>query len=279
MKTLLAAKAPAKINLALEITGRRGDGYHNLRTIMASVSLCDDLTLTLSPCEPGKETFTAFAEGVEGQNLAARAARLFMNAAGFRGWSCHVHIEKRIPVSAGLGGGSSDAAAVLRALDEWAAARADGHSLGETDNQRPPLQELALELGSDVPYCLRGGVCLAEGRGEILTPLPPLPDCHIVLVTPPAAVSTAEAFRRFDGMEWPERTETARPAGNVFESVTRLPEVAEIKRLLSGAGAANATMSGSGPTVFGIFDDITKANQAIYTIRPQFPKTFLVKPV
>ncbi|MDR0324679.1 MAG: 4-(cytidine 5'-diphospho)-2-C-methyl-D-erythritol kinase [Oscillospiraceae bacterium] len=258
----LHAKAPAKINLGLDIVGKRDDGYHDLRTIMASVSLYDTLTITLTPCETGEETFTASAEGVEGDNLAARAARLFMQRNDLTGWRVHIHIDKRIPISAGLGGGSSDAAAVLRILHEW----------------RPMAQNalagLALELGSDVPYCLHGGTCLAEGRGEVLTPLAPLADCWVVLVTPPVSISTVEAFRRYDEKAVPPRLE-----GNVFEDLLSIPVVAEIKQTLTGAGASNAMMSGSGPTVFGIFEDENRAKTAFDTLRAEFPKTFLTKPV
>jgi len=264
---ILYADAPAKINLSLDILGRRADGYHDLRTVMASVSLYDKLTVTLAPCGAGRETFTAEAEGVEGDNLAARAARLFMAAAGMAGWSVDVRIEKQIPVRAGLGGGSSDAAAVLRTLDGWAWERAAG--------RKPPLPALALELGSDVPYCLRGGVCLAEGRGEILTPLPPLPECWIVLSAPPVEVSTAEAFGRFDALGQPPCIKD----GNAFEAVIAFPEMAEIKRVLIRAGASRAAMSGSGPTVFGIFHDINPAKTAFDALRAIFPKTFLTTPV
>ena len=257
---VLHAKAPAKINLALDILGKRPDGYHDLKTVMASVSLYDDLAITLTPCEAGAETFTARAEGVEGDNLAALAAGLFMKHCP--GWGVHIDIEKRIPVSAGLGGGSSDAAAVLRALNEW-------HPIPEE-----ALRALAPAIGSDVPYCLHGGVCMAEGRGEVLTPLGPLPDCQIVLVTPPITVSTAEAFRRFDKKGAPPW-----PGGNDFEDILQIPAVTKLKQALRAAGASNAMMSGSGPTVFGIFHDQKRAETAFDTLRAQFPKTYLTAPV
>ncbi|MCL1806387.1 MAG: 4-(cytidine 5'-diphospho)-2-C-methyl-D-erythritol kinase [Oscillospiraceae bacterium] len=264
--TILCEKAPAKINLSLDILAKRDDGYHDLRTVMASVSLCDELTVTLAPCQAGAERFTAAAEGVKGENLAARAAELFMRSNGISGWSADIQIEKRIPVSAGLGGGSSDAAAVLRALNGWRPMPPEG------------LAELALNLGSDVPYCLRGGVCLAQGRGEILSPLPPLPDCWIVLITPPVAVSTAEAFQLWDTLS-PFHQEMARMSGNVFEAVIKLPEIEQIKQILLEAGAAEAMMSGSGSTVFGVFTDETEANKAFETLHIHFPKTFLATPV
>lgn len=268
--TVLRAKAPAKINLSLDILDKRPDGYHNLRSVMASVSLYDNLTLTLKPRQAG--LVTARAQGVAGNNIAAKAARLFMDAAGIKGWSVHIDIHKRIPIAAGLGGGSSDAAAVLRVLDGWLAslwtAKADG--------QRPRLQDIALELGSDVPYCLRGGCCLAEGRGEILTPLAPLPECWIVLSTPPIKVPTAEMFAKFNTLD---PRDLAEKTDNVFEAVVQVPEVTELKQKLTELGAGKALMSGSGPTVFGIFDDETRAKQAFDQLRAQFPKTFLTMPV
>jgi 4-diphosphocytidyl-2-C-methyl-D-erythritol kinase len=251
----LRTRAPAKINLSLEILGKRPDGYHDLRTVMASVSLYDELTITLTPCEAGAENYTACADGVDGDNLAAEAARLFSVA----GWSVHVDIEKRIPIGAGLGGGSSDAAAVLRVLDGWAA---------ETDGRRPLLQKIALQLGSDVPYCLHGGVCLAGGRGEMLTPLPPLPPCRILLCTPPVRVSTAEMFAKFD----PAKHKS-------FEDIIFLPEVGQIKQVLLECGASQAAMSGSGPTVFGIFDDESQTKTAFEKLYPTFPTTFITQPV
>jgi 4-diphosphocytidyl-2-C-methyl-D-erythritol kinase len=248
----LFAKAPAKVNLQLEILGKRPDGYHDLRSVMASVSLYDDIAVTLTPCRPGEETYTASAAGVEGENLAAKAARLF----GIPGRSIDIAIEKRIPVGAGLGGGSSDAAAVLRVLDGWAE---------RTGCCRPSLCKLALELGSDVPYCLRGGVCLAQGRGEILTPLPPMGDCRVVLCVPPVFVSTADMFTKID-----------RTGARFFEDVTDIPEVLEIKRTFTETGAEKAAMSGSGPAVFGIFSDECQAKTAQEKLLPTFPKTFLL---
>ena len=260
----LRAKAPAKINLSLDLLGKRDDGYHDLRSVMASISLYDDLHIMLRPCKAGRGLFTAQAAGVRKGNLTSLAVKLFMQAAGARGWSAHVRVEKRIPLSAGLGGGSSDAAAVLRALDKWAAV--------QTAVRRPDLQELALKLGSDVPYCLRGGVCLAEGRGERLTPLPPLPECWIVLSVPAINVSTVRMFQLFD-------LSGRREGDNVFETVNPHPEVGEIKQVLLQAGASKALMSGSGPSVFGIFDDETQAADAVQTLKPIFPKTFLTVPV
>jgi 4-diphosphocytidyl-2-C-methyl-D-erythritol kinase len=275
---LSTVKAPAKINLSLDILGKRPDGYHDLRTVMASVSLFDELTLTLTRRGPGEEKFSAETEGADlpgGEgNLAVRAARLFMESRNITGVSVHIHILKRIPVCAGLGGGSSDAAAVLRVLNHW-------HGEGEIREggpEPPPLHEIASRLGSDVPYCLRGGVCLCAGRGEVLTPQPPLPDCRIVISTPPVAVSTAEMFQLFDKLN-DEELALAGFYDNVFEVIKPLPPVAEIKGILLGAGAEFAAMSGSGPSVFGIFASENSAKSAYDKLRVNFPKTYLTKPV
>lgn len=278
--------APAKINLALDVLGKRTDGYHDLKMVMASVSLYDSLTITLTPVGRGDETFIANSTDPRlpqnDENIAARAARLFMRRVGITGWSCHIYIEKNIPVCAGLGGGSSDAAAVLRALGAW-------HPISEEI-----LAALALELGSDVPYCLHGGLCLAEGRGEILTPLPPLQDCHIVLSTPPTSVSTAVAFGRLDidnlsgrplwteliGMlRKQDLIGTARHLANVFETAGAPCEIACIEEAMLESGAQGAVMSGTGPSVLGVFDDAMLAGKAFEILRVQFPNTFIVNPV
>jgi 4-diphosphocytidyl-2-C-methyl-D-erythritol kinase len=275
----LRAKSPAKINLSLDILGKRPDGYHDLRMVMASVSLFDELTLTLTPCESGTETYTAEAEGVLGDNLAARAAKLYMQSAGITGWSVHVDIEKRIPIGAGLGGGSGNAAAVLRALDGW-----EKHpALWNNPFLRKrvtgiSLQDMALQLGSDVPYCLHGGVCRAEGRGEILTPLPSLPECWIVLCTPPINISTEEMFAKYAALN-PLNQALAKMSDNAFEAVIALPEIDEIKNSLTEAGASQAMMSGSGPAVFGIFNNPMQATSAHDKLRARFPKTFITMPV
>ncbi|MDR1669660.1 MAG: 4-(cytidine 5'-diphospho)-2-C-methyl-D-erythritol kinase [Oscillospiraceae bacterium] len=277
-KIVLPEKAYAKINLALDIVRKRADGYHDLKMVMASVSLCDDIEVTLTPCEAGRERFTAESRGSalpqDESNLAVKAARLFFAKRGFNGFDTHINIVKRIPVSAGLGGGSSDAAAVLRAL-----------------SARFPLPDRltvpALELGSDVPYCLRGGVRLAEGRGELLSPLPPLPDCRIVLVTPPVRVSTAEAFRAIsvpafktdwtaflDAMRRRDLPAIAKNLANAFPD-----RYSDARTRLLNAGALGVVMSGSGPSVFGMFDDEDLASRAADSLRAIFPDTFLTEPV
>ena len=282
----LKARAPAKINLALDVLGKRPDGYHELRMLMQSVSLYDELTLSLLP-EGGAAAASSNRPDLprDDRNLALRAARLFLGRTGRGEWGCSVHINKKIPVSAGLGGGSSDAAAVLRALN------------AHFENPIPQntLMGWALELGSDVPFCLRGGLCLAEGRGERLTPLPPLPDCRFVLCTPPISISTAAMYERIDSHppkhrpDWPglesamaggDLAAFARLLYNVFEPLQiKQGAISEIRRVILGSGAPGAVMSGSGPTVVGIFADDEKAEAARAALAAAYADTFVCKGV
>jgi 4-diphosphocytidyl-2-C-methyl-D-erythritol kinase len=276
---ILREAAHAKINLAIDILGKREDGYHDLKMVMASVSLRDELTISLIPCEPGRERFSAESDDVslpnDEKNLAVKAAKLFFIKQGIRGTGAHIKIQKRIPVCAGLGGGSSDAAAVLRALAKH---------FPVPDNE---LAALAPELGSDVPYCLWGGVCLAEGRGEHLSRLPALPDCYIVLTVPDTRVSTGEAFSKVNPpvavTDWAALTEgvlsgdTKKIAVNMRNA---FPDVySDARARLLDAGALGAVMSGSGPSVFGLFTEESAANRAAGALQKIFTQTFLVKPV
>lgn len=259
MKETFRREAPAKINLALDILGKRPDGYHALCSIMQTVSLCDSVELA-----EGGEGFTLSMAGFappEGQKtLEQRAAEAFFARLGRAMPPLTVRIAKRTPAYAGLGGGSADVAALLRILrDRYAPKMEDA-----------ALEAIGAEVGSDMPFCLRGGTALAEGRGEILTDLPPLPDCWIVLCKPPFPIPTPMLFARVDSVAIRHRPDipgmrkalenrdlegVAGRLGNVFEEVLP-PEcgaVFAIRDALLAAGALGAGMSGSGPTVFGIF--------------------------
>jgi len=278
--------ANAKLNLTLDVLGKREDGYHDLRMVMQSVDLCD--TLTLEAAADGDilvKTNLCFLPN-DDRNLAAMAARAFFAHTG-KPMGLSIEIDKQIPVCAGMAGGSTDAAAVLRALNELTGA---GLS-------REKLAEIGAEVGSDVPYCVMGTTALAEGRGEILTELPPLPCCHVVLCKPGFSISTPELFRRIDSckitcrpdtagmleaLEQNDLKEVARRMYNVFEDA--LPErqgrtVAEIKSVLISEGALGACMSGSGPTVFGLFDDSDAARRAYECLKESYSETFLCKTV
>lgn len=277
--------APCKVNLALDILGRRPDGYHDMRMVMQTVSLCDTVTV-----EEGGEGFTLQAEGVfipDGKKpLEQQATEAFFAAVGRPMPPLTVTLEKRVPAYAGLGGGSGDVAALLRLLRERYAPDLSGEE----------LERIGFQVGSDMPFCVRGGTALAEGRGEALTDLTPLPDCWFVLCKPDFGIPTPTLFALVDGGELRERPDiegmqAALAAGdlsgvasrmkNVFEEV--LPEeyheVFAIKQKLLDLGALNAAMSGSGPTVFGIFDAEETAQKAVKTLRQTYAQTYLAQPV
>lgn len=284
MKETFRREAPAKINLALDILGKRPDGYHALCGVMQTVSLCDSVELA-----EGGEGFTLSMAGFtppEGRKtLEQRAAEAFFARLGRAMPPLTVAITKRTPAYAGLGGGSADVAALLRLLrDRYA-----------PDMEDAALESIGAEVGSDMPFCLRGGTALAEGRGEILTDLPPLPDCWIVLCKPPFPIPTPMLFARADSVAIQRRPDipgmrkalengdlegVAGRLGNVFEEVLP-PEcgaVFAIRDALLAAGALGAGMSGSGPTVFGIFREEGMAREAQKKILLQ-GESYMAKPV
>lgn len=277
--------APAKINLALDILGRRPDGYHEMRMVMQTVSLCDTVAL-----EETGEGFTLLTEGItlpDGKTLEQRAAEAFFSAIGQPMPPLRVTLEKRTPAYAGLGGGSADAAALLRLLRERYA----------PDMSREKLEAAGGRIGSDVPFCVRGGSALAEGRGETLTDLRPLPDCRFVICKPDFDLPTGSMFARLrfnkerfhpdvDGMasalERGDLTSIARYAGNVFETVLEPPERREIdgiRETLLRRGALAAAMSGSGPAVFGLFASGGDAAGAAEELKRRYAQVFEARPV
>ena len=282
----LNGAAYAKLNLTLDVLGEREDGYHDMRMVMQSVTLCDTLKLTFGGTGLQVRTNLRFLPNDE-KNLAAQAALRFWEATGRQPEPLTIELKKSIPVCAGMAGGSSDAAAVLTLLNRHY----------ETPLSQQELQSVGAKVGSDVPYCVLGGTALAEGRGEILTPLPALPQCHIVLCKPQVSVSTPELFARIrcnkikchpdtagvlNALKEQDLPGVARRLYNVFEDV--LPErvasvVMEIKHRLIQSGALGATMSGTGSTVFGLFDREDRAMEAARQLKEQYRDTFLVKPV
>lgn len=279
----LTLTAPAKLNLTLDVLGRREDGYHEMRMVMTSVSLADKVTLTL---EPGEGTVISADLGflpVDGRNLAAVAAQRLGQATGASWGKLTIHLRKRIPVCAGTAGGSSDAAAVLRGLNRMAGL---GLSVEE-------LARIGGRVGADVPYCVLGGTALAEGIGEKLTPLPALPECWAVLVKPGFSVSTPELFAKLDGQRLHGRPDTAgmiealeardlpgvaRRLYNVFEEVLpkrRREIVEEVKGALVDKGALGACMTGTGSTVYGLFSTEEKALEAFTALKKIWPETFI----
>ncbi|MBD9206542.1 MAG: 4-(cytidine 5'-diphospho)-2-C-methyl-D-erythritol kinase [Clostridiales bacterium] len=275
-------KAYAKINLTLAVGEKRLDGYHEVVSVMQRVSLHDTLTaeqtregITLTCSDP------ALPSGEE--NLAHRAASLFFRETGIAGGAA-LTLEKRIPSQAGLGGGSSDAASALLALRKLYAP-----ALPDTE-----LETMAAALGSDVPFFIRGGTQLATGRGEVLSPLPPLTDGWFVIVKPTESFSTPAMYRRLDELP-PQSPQSdgmtaALGAGelravaaalcNSFERVVP-PDSAVwvIREALRAQGALAAMLSGSGSAVFGLFDTETAARAAVEALRPAWPEIFLARPV
>lgn len=261
-------RAPAKINLALDILEKRPDGFHDMRMVMQSAALCDTVTLR----ETGGSEFVLSADfrPAAGRSLEQRAAESFFRLLGRPMPGLEVTVEKRIPAYAGLGGGSADAAALLRLLRERYAPELSDAA----------LESVGLEVGSDVPFCLRRGACLAEGRGERLRELTPLPECGLVLWKPDFGLPTPEMFARADrgtvtrrpdfpgllaALEAGDLTGIADRLCNVFEEA--LPPdcrrtVEAYKAALLRSGALGASMSGSGPTVFGLFEERLAAEEA-----------------
>ena len=280
-------QAFAKLNLTLDILGKREDGYHDLRMVMQSITLADTLTLEENRGEGLRVSANLRFLPTGEKNLAAAAALRFWEALGREPEDLDIRIEKRIPVCAGMAGGSSDAAAVLRALNQRA---------GEPFSPRE-LAKIGERVGSDVPYCVLGGTALAEGRGEMLTPLAPLPRCWVVACKPDFPISTPELFAQADRVKLRRRPDTAglvaaleagdlggvaRRMYNVFEDVlpARLyTRVAEIKNILIQCGALGANMSGSGPTAFGLFDRLEAAQEARACLAQRYRDTFLCETV
>lgn len=261
-------QAYAKINLSLDVLRRREDGYHELRMVMQTVDICDDLMIERTD-EPGIEIRTDREElPVNGDNLIYKATELLFCEKGIR-QGVRVTLTKRIPIAAGMAGGSADAAAAMHGLNELFGM---GYSLEE-------LQRLGVKLGADIPYCLAGGTMLSEGIGEILTPLPAPPACFLVVAKPDLNVSTAFVYGNLhadslpyhpdvDGMVEALRAGSLKGItdrmGNVLETVTakKYPVIEQIKGLLRDQGAENALMSGSGPSVFGVFTQRGQAEAA-----------------
>ena len=283
---ILREKAYAKLNISLDVTARRPDGYHEMLMVMQTVSLCDELTLT-----PGGSGVRARSNlhymPHDERNLAVRAALRWREASGFNGpGGLEIDIRKRIPVGAGMGGGSSDAAAVLRALDRAA----------ETPLGPEALAALAGAIGSDVSFCLTGGTMLATGRGELLQPLPDMPPCRFVIVKPSFSISTPELFRRLDAASLRIHPDTAglldalraqdlpvlaRRMYNVFEDVDdrRMRSIRQIKGELLDGGALGAVMTGTGSAVFGVFAEAEAAEACCAKLKQEYPFACTAEPV
>ena len=286
MKKETIKKAYAKLNISLDVTDRRADGYHDMVMVMQTVSLADEVRIALN--ETGRvraRTNLHFIPGDE-RNLAVKAALRYLREIGDTVQHLDIEIEKRIPVCAGLGGGSADAAAVLRGMNE----------LFERRVSDARLEEIAGDVGSDVPFCVRGGTVLAEGRGEVLSPLPPLPECVFVICKPDFSISTPELFKKLDMVRSHHHPDTAgivaalktrdlpqlcRRMYNVFENVDdrRMKAVSEIKSALLDRGALGAVMTGTGSAVFGIYGSESAAAAACDALKEDYGFCCTAKPV
>lgn len=276
----------AKINLALDVTGVRDNGYHDVRMIMQSVDLHDTLKLTRTETPEITLSVGSASLPTGPGNLVYDAAKLMFDRYGLEG-GVSITLDKRIPMSAGLAGGSSDAAATLRGINR----------LFELGLSSEELCNLGVTLGADIPYCIIGGTALAEGIGEIITPLPAMPACRILLVKPPAGVSTGFVYKNLnmDALDHPDvdgmidaikrgsYVGVTSRMGNVLESVTlaHCPEIATIKTQMQTLGADGVLMSGSGPTVYGIFPTKEAASFAYthFRVGPYGSETYLVQPL
>lgn len=266
-------KALAKINLGLDVLRKREDGYHEVRMIMQTIHMYDQIMLTQTS-EPGikVQTNVDFLP-VNEDNLVYKAAKLLMDEFRITN-GVNIWLRKFIPTAAGMAGGSSDAAAVLVGVNRM-------FQLGLS---KEDLMKRAVTIGADVPYCVMRGTALAEGIGEILTPLPAIPPCYILIVKPPVSVSTKFVYTNLKANELKVHPDIDRQIaairegnlermcrcmGNVLETVTipAYPIIGRIRDEMIACGALNAMMSGSGPTVFGIFDDREKAEAAAGKLR------------
>lgn len=274
-KMMVTQKAYAKVNIGLDVLRRRPDGYHELKMIMQTVDIFDDLTFEREK-EPGIRLRIDGADlPADESNLVHKAAALMIEE-GQISEGVAITVTKRIPIAAGMAGGSADAAAAMRGLNV----------LFEMGYSAGALRELGVRLGADIPYCISGGTMLSEGIGEVLTPLPAPPECYLVVAKPDIDVSTAFVYQNLradslpfhpdiDGMAKALAAGDLRGItdrmGNVLETVTvpAYPVVDRIKRRMRELGAENALMSGSGPTVFGIYKEQKTAEKAAEMIRAE----------
>lgn len=278
----MKCKAYAKINLTLDVTGRREDGFHTLDTVMQTVSLWDEVEL-LRREEPGVVVRTDREYlPTDMKNTAYKAAVVFFRRRGLSDEGVEIVLEKHIPTRAGLGGGSTDAAAVLRGLN-----RLYG---GLT---REELITLGAEVGADVPFCVHGGTCRCGGVGELLEPVSPMPPCFLVICKPPAGMSTPRAYALLDRRPLSQQRKTpgmvkalgkgdlravAERLSNRFDEVMKLREVREIEKIMLSSGALGAMMSGSGSAVYGVFTTEQKAENCAGFLKKR-GEVFLARPM
>lgn len=285
MSTHIEERAYAKLNLSLDVVSKMPDGYHDLKMIFQSVSLYDDVGIDINDSGNISVTSNLGYLPNDASNIAARAAKAFFAEIGL-GCGADIRLYKRIPVCAGMGGGSADGAAVLRALNR--------HFDHPIDTEK--LISIGRDIGSDVPFCIIGGTVLAIGRGDVMSELPPIPDCDIVICKPQFSISTPALFKRIDCRKLRLRPDTdglvssirsgdlhgiARRVYNVFEDVLtkERDRIEHIKAVMHQHGAVGAAMTGTGSAVFGMFDSRECAQSAYDELSEQYHECFITKPV
>lgn len=278
----LFVKAPAKINLALDVLYKRNDGYHEVNMVMTTIDLADRLEIEEIPSDVIQLTTSSGFLPEDDRNLAYRAARLVKERLGIRK-GVSIAIDKQIPVAAGLAGGSSDAAAVLRGLNH----------LWDLGLSKERLAEFGTEIGSDVAFCVHGGTALATGRGEILSPISAPPPCWVVLAKPDVGVSTRETYQQLNlnkahhpnvdtvvqAIEKSNYYRLCAGLGNIFEKsvIRKVPQVGQIKEKMLQLGADGVLMSGSGPTVFGLTRMDARARRMVNGLHGFCPHVYRVR--
>lgn len=288
MDITLKESAYSKLNLSLDVLGKRDDGYHEMLMVMQSISLCDDILVRVKDGD-GRITVStdkSFLPNNE-KNLGYAAAKVFQDATGIKDVDVQLRIRKHVPVCAGMGGGSSDAAAVLRAMN-----RAFGNRYSVQE-----LTALSERIGSDVPFCVSGGTMLALGRGTQFKELQAMPDCFFVIIKPTFSISTPALFAKIDSAKVRERPDTegimaaiesgniaelSRRCFNVFEDALQPKErgiVNEAKNALISHGALGACMTGTGSAVFGIFGDKKAADEALRAVSADYKECYEASPV
>lgn len=277
-------RAYAKVNISLDVVGKREDGYHLLRMIMQNIDLYDEIIVEKQSRDIIIECNKNYVP-TDSRNLAYKAAMAFKERYNISE-GVKIKIFKNIPVSAGLAGGSTDAAAVLKLMNK----------LFEVNASKEELMELGLKLGADIPYCIQGGTALCEGVGEVITPLKSFRDKIIVLVKPSFGVSTKEVYKNFDMEKVKKHPETealikamaeddlryvAYNMRNLLENVTlkKHKVLINLKEEMNKYGAINSMMSGSGPTVFAFFDDMLKAQRCFEKMKEKYNEVFLTRTI
>ena len=283
--TTLQEKAYAKLNLTLDVLGKREDGYHDLRSVMQTVSLYDDILLHIGTGEPWKLVCNKEGIPCDERNLVWKAAKLYFDTVGKEPDGLTMCIDKKIPSGAGMGGGSADAAAVLRALNRFY-----GEPLSLVE-----LADLGAKVGSDVPFCVVGGTVMCEGRGEVLRKLPDMPECIFVICKPEFSVSTPVLYRKLDEVQNPlhpdndameaaicsgDLMEIAKHIENAFDPVVSANhcEIDHIKEIYRLNGALATQMTGSGSVVFAIMPDSVSAEHSVDMLKQFYEDVHIVFP-